>query len=81
MSVITREQRKALKRVFDRQPLTLEWNGKTNMPYNAMEGRNWEKPLMTYRQFRKLAVQSFDCLMVPWCGMWLGIETDGYTHS
>ena len=18
---------------------------------------------------------------LPWCGMWLGIETDGYTHS
>ena len=24
---------------------------------------------------------SFGALMVPWCGMWLGIETDGYTHS
>jgi hypothetical protein len=36
---------------------------------------------MTYRQFRKLAVASFDCVMVPWCGMWLGIEKDGYTHS
>ena len=21
------------------------------------------------------------CLMVPWCGMWLGIEKDGHTHS
>lgn len=20
-------------------------------------------------------------LFLPWCGMWLGIETDGYTHS
>jgi hypothetical protein len=24
---------------------------------------------------------SFDCAMVHWCGMWLGIEQDGYTHS
>ena len=22
-----------------------------------------------------------DCVMIHWCGMWLGIETDGYTHS
>ena len=22
-----------------------------------------------------------DCIMLPWAGMWLGIETDGYTHS
>ena len=22
-----------------------------------------------------------DCVMVPWCDMWLGIEPDGYTHS
>jgi hypothetical protein len=21
------------------------------------------------------------CVMLPWCGMWLGIEPDGYTHS
>jgi hypothetical protein len=21
------------------------------------------------------------CLMVQWCGMWLGIEPDGHTHS
>jgi len=20
-------------------------------------------------------------VVVPWCGMWLAIETDGYTHS
>jgi len=21
------------------------------------------------------------CVMVPWAGMWLGIEPDGHTHS
>lgn len=21
------------------------------------------------------------CLMVPWCGMYLGVEPDGYAHS
>jgi len=34
-----------------------------------------------YRQFRKTLQQGFDCLMVQWRGMWLGIEKDGYTHS
>ena len=39
---------------------------------------------ITYRQFRRAVTPYFDssgCIMVKWCGMWLGIETDGYTHS
>lgn len=36
---------------------------------------------MSYRAFRKTVQLGFDCIMVQWCGMWLGIETDGYTHS
>ena len=37
---------------------------------------------MSYRDFRKTAQYgSFDCIMVPFSGMWLGIEKDGYTHS
>lgn len=35
----------------------------------------------TYKEFRKRVVQGFGYLMLPWCGMWLGIESDGYTHS
>jgi hypothetical protein len=37
----------------------------------------------SYHAFRKTARMAcaIDCLMVPWCGMWLGIEPDGYTHS
>lgn len=82
MNVLTKAQRAALKRVFDRQALVLEWNGKTYMPSRAANYAPDESgPLMTYRQFRKLAHVSFGALMVPWCGMWLGIETDGYTHS
>lgn len=40
-------------------------------------------PSIQYRRFRK-SVQPFfggDCIMVPYAGMWLGIESDGYTHS
>jgi hypothetical protein len=36
---------------------------------------------MTYLQFRRSVKHGYDCLMVRWCGMWLGIEKDGYTHS
>ena len=36
---------------------------------------------MTYLQFRRTVQYGYDCVMVRWCGMWLGIESDGYTHS
>ena len=38
---------------------------------------------MTFLAFRRSAyMASYDnCVMVQWCGMWLGIETDGLTHS
>ena len=38
---------------------------------------------MTYLQFRRTAFNVFrdECVMVPWCGMLLGIERDGYTHT
>ncbi len=39
---------------------------------------------MTYLQFRRTVQPTIGCdgaALVPWCGMWLGIETDGYTHS
>ena len=35
----------------------------------------------TYRQFRATVQPGPGCVMVKWCGMWLGIERDGYTHS
>lgn len=36
---------------------------------------------LTYREFRKTIQPGPGCIMVPWAGMWLGIELDGYTHS
>jgi hypothetical protein len=40
-------------------------------------------PSIQYRKFRKTVQPYFGdtCVMVPYAGMWLGIETDGYTHS
>ncbi|MBW1672089.1 MAG: hypothetical protein JRJ45_00335 [Deltaproteobacteria bacterium] len=37
--------------------------------------------LHAYRQFRKTVQWGYGCVMVPFAGMWLGIEPDGYTHS
>jgi len=59
----TKEQRKALKRIYDR------------------ENHSPLFQLMSYKQFRKTVQPGMDCIMVPYCGMWLGIERDGYTHS
>jgi hypothetical protein len=35
----------------------------------------------SYRNFRKTVQPGWGCIMVPFAGMWLGIEPDGYTHS
>jgi hypothetical protein len=37
----------------------------------------------SYRRFRKTVQPGFgmECIFVRWCGMWLGIEKDGYTHT
>lgn len=35
----------------------------------------------TYRRFRQTVQPGPGCIMVPFAGMWLGIEPDGYTHS
>ena len=35
----------------------------------------------SYRMFRRAVQHGCGCIMVPFCGMWLGIEPDGYTHS
>lgn len=123
MSAITRQQREAIKRIFDRGPI---WtNGAT--PHELAMAAGWRfvavtdlppgdlrerandagyhhvwihgkvTPVyedannivadyrlasrLTYRQFRKTILSGFDCLMVQWAGMWLGIEKDGYVHS
>lgn len=35
----------------------------------------------SYRAFRRRVIPGPDCILLPWCGMWLGIERDGYTHT
>jgi hypothetical protein len=69
MATLTRAQREALKRIYDRCP---------SLPTNDAPRAN--APL-AYTQFRRSVRVGYDCIMLPWRGMWLGIERDGYTHS
>ena len=74
MIQLTHDQRAALKRIYDRCPLDANHD-------RINPGDPWTP--ITYRQFRA-TVQPIICdraVMVHWCGMFLGIEPDGYTHS
>ena len=35
----------------------------------------------SYREFRQRVQSGWDCVMLKWCGMYVGIEPDGYTHT
>jgi len=65
MLTTTRAQRESLLRIWQR----------------INDARRPSQTTLPYRQFRKTVAPGPDCLMVPFAGMWLGIERDGYTHS
>lgn len=60
------------------EPITREQRQALFTIYN----RDWDKP-GSYLAFRRTAVHyaHMAVVMVPWCNMFLGIESDGYTHS
>ena len=35
----------------------------------------------TYRQFRRRVLPAWGYIGIAWCGMYIGIEPDGYGHS
>jgi hypothetical protein len=74
MEATTRAQRVALMEVYNRVPLN----------YRLQPRQRGERTI-TYREFRRWcrkAGSGLDyCVVVPWCGMLLGIESDGHTHS
>lgn len=73
----TKAQRAALKCKFDQSKAR-------NIAYARKDGYNIEIRVcyINYRHMRKEAVQGdYGSLMILWCNMWLGIESDGYTHS
>jgi hypothetical protein len=74
---LNKAQQQALWKVFCRDHPYHEFAG---LKY---DGWNLIRRQRAYRAFRrKVQFASFDdCAMVPWAGMWLGIEKDGYTHS
>lgn len=65
MKPTTKEQRKAMFKLYERARSPSQDNPTT----------------ATYRQFRRRFVHGWDCLMINIWGMWIGIESDGYTHS
>jgi len=73
---LNKAQQIALKRVFDRGPIKVKVEP---LPESALGP---SERAISYREFRRKVAFSYpDCAMVQWCGMWLGIEQDGYTHS
>lgn len=48
-----------------------------------LQAKQWDNPIpLSYLQFRRsVQVDAWNCAMVKWGSMWLGIEQDGYTHS
>lgn len=77
MVVLTREQRVALWKVFQRD--FPNWLTPTRRA--SHHGEVVRVPSVQWRRFRAKVTPGPGCVMVPWCGMWLGIEPDGYTHS
>jgi hypothetical protein len=82
MIVLTKLQRKALFRVFQRD--FPSWVTPTKRMVRQMDREHpITVPSIQWRRFRAKVCGSFgcDCVMLNWRGMWLGIEKDGYTHS
>jgi len=66
---LTEAQQQAVVRVFHRGDVTKDG-----------QGNRYPKPL-TLSEFADKVQVGRDCAMVPWQGLYLGIEPDGYTHS
>ena len=66
----TKPQRQALARVY-RRVVADTHESMTQQQFMAF----------TYRAFRRTVQPGPGCIMIPFAGMWLGIEPDGYTHS
>lgn len=77
----TRAQRVALFRVFQRDfPSYVS----PRMRRRSDTGEVVRVSSIQWRRFRSRVTRPMlhdGCIMLPWAGMWLGIETDGYTHS
>ena len=81
----TRKQREALFRVFQRDFPSWVSPGKRHAIGQETAYYDYVRtPTNQWRRFRKQVqpyMDSSGCIMIHWRGMWLGIETDGHTHS
>jgi hypothetical protein len=68
--LLTRAQREALKRVYHRAVIAYSYGPMRHGVH-----------FMNYYKFRRTVFLGPGCIMVPFAGMVLGIEHDGYTHS
>jgi hypothetical protein len=70
--ILTKPQRRALKALFDRGPI---WETIASAASGC--------PPMSYRRFRRRVQPEFggSAILIHWCGIWVGIEPNGYTHS
>ncbi len=79
----TRKQREALFRVFQRDfPGWVSPGWRKSIP--CVPGLLVRVPTVQWRRFRKQVTGYMDksgCVMIPWRGMWVGVETDGHTHT
>lgn len=67
MALFTKAQQQAILRLYQRSPPK---SGNSDLP-------------ISFLAFRRAAQYShtMGCVMIQWCNMWIGIESDGYTHS
>lgn len=83
MITLSRPQREALAAVFKRTPM-YQLDGRPEMlPIQNPWPNYTDAHKVTYREFRRTVVPELygDAILINWCGMWLGIEKDGYCHS
>lgn len=88
MVKLTKEQRKALFKIFQRDfpgwVTPRRRHERPCCPQCGYGGATVQVSSIAYRNFRKKVtpyLSDNSCVMVPWHGMWLGIERDGHTHS
>ena len=62
---LTKPQQQALKQKW------MFWNGR----------KRYGKSYLAFRRTVELGLCMDGAVIVPWNGMWLAIETDGYTHT
>jgi hypothetical protein len=84
----TRKQREALFKIFQRD--FPGWHTPTTRstrppcPKCGYSGEVVKVPSLQYRAFLRKCVPEiagWGAVMVPWRGMWLGVEQDGHVHS